>query len=53
MAQAVNGRSVIAKARVQTGAGPCGLCGGLSGTRPGFSRSATLFLCQLRFENVS
>jgi hypothetical protein len=36
MAQAVSRRSLTVEARVQCRVGPCGICGGQSGTATGF-----------------
>jgi hypothetical protein len=45
MAQAVNRRPLTAKARVRSRVGPCGICGGQSGTGTGFSPSTSVFPC--------
>jgi hypothetical protein len=46
MAQAVSPRPLTAEARVQSRVSPCGICGGRSGTRTGFSPSTSGFPCQ-------
>jgi hypothetical protein len=46
MAQAVSRRPLTAKARVRSWVGPCGICGGQSGTGTGFSPSTSVFPCQ-------
>jgi hypothetical protein len=42
MAQAVSRRPVTAESRVHHGVGPCGICGGQSGTGTGFSPSTSV-----------
>jgi hypothetical protein len=39
MAQAVSRRPLTAEARILSRVGPCGICGGQSGTGKGFSPS--------------
>jgi hypothetical protein len=46
MAQAVSRRPLTAKARVRARIGPCGVCGGQSGSGTGFSTSSSVFSCQ-------
>jgi hypothetical protein len=46
MAQAVSLRPLTAEARVRSRVGPCGICGGQSGTGTGFSSSTSVFPCQ-------
>jgi hypothetical protein len=46
MAQAVSRRPLTAEARVRSRVGPCGICGGQSGTGTGFSPSTLVFPCQ-------
>jgi hypothetical protein len=46
MAQAVSRRPLTAEARVRSRVGPCGFCGGQSGTGTGFSPSTSVFPCQ-------
>jgi hypothetical protein len=46
MAQTVSRRPPTAKARVRSWVSPCGICGGQSGTRTGFSPSSSVFPCQ-------
>jgi hypothetical protein len=46
MAQAVSRRPPTAEGRVRSWLGLCGICGGQSGTRTGFSPSASVFPCQ-------
>ena len=45
-AQAVSRRSLTAEARARSRVGPCGICGGRSGTGTGFSPSTSVFPCQ-------
>jgi hypothetical protein len=46
MSQAVSRRPLTAEARVRCRVGPCGICGGQSGTGTGFSLSTSDFPCQ-------
>jgi hypothetical protein len=46
MAQAVSRRPLTAEAQVQFRVGPCGICGGQSGTGTGFSPSTSVFPCK-------
>ena len=46
MAQAVSRRPLTAEARLRSRVGPCGICGGQSGTGTGFSTSTPVFPCQ-------
>jgi hypothetical protein len=46
MAQAVSRRPLTAEDRVRSQVGPCGICGGQSGTGIGFSPSTSVFPCQ-------
>jgi hypothetical protein len=46
MTQAVSRRPLPAEARVRSRVGPCGICGGQSGTETGFSPSTSVFPCQ-------
>jgi hypothetical protein len=46
MAQAVSRRTPIAEVLVQSRVGPCGICGGQSGTGTGFSPSTSFYPCQ-------
>jgi hypothetical protein len=46
MAQVVSRRPLTAEARVRARVNPCGICGGQSGTRAGFSPSSSVFSCQ-------
>jgi hypothetical protein len=46
MAQAVSRRSLTAEAWVRSRLSACGICGGQSGTRTGFSPSTSVFSCQ-------
>jgi hypothetical protein len=46
MAQAVSRRPPIAETRVRCRVSPCGICGGQSGPRTGFSPSNSVFPCQ-------
>jgi hypothetical protein len=46
MAQAVSRRPLTAETRVRSRVGPCGICGGQSGTGTGFSASTSAFPCQ-------
>jgi hypothetical protein len=46
MAQAVSRRPHAAEARVRSRVGPCGICGGQSGTGTGFPPSTPVFPCQ-------
>jgi hypothetical protein len=43
MAQAVSRRPLTAEARVRSRIGPCGICGGQSGTGTGYSPSTSVF----------
>jgi hypothetical protein len=43
MAQAVSRRPLAAETRVRSWVGPCGICGGQSGTGTGFSPSISVF----------
>jgi hypothetical protein len=45
MAQAVSRRPLTAEARFRSRVGPCGICGGQSGTGTGFSPSTSVFPC--------
>jgi hypothetical protein len=49
MAQAVSRRPLTAEARVRPQVGPCGICGGQSGTGTGFSPSTSVFPCQFHY----
>jgi hypothetical protein len=46
MAQAVSRRPPTAEARVLSRVGPCGICGGRSGTGTGFPPSTSVLPCQ-------
>jgi hypothetical protein len=46
MAEAVSRRPLTAEARVRSLVGSCGICGGQSGTRTGFSASTSVSPCQ-------
>jgi hypothetical protein len=46
MAQAVSRRPLTVEARVRSRVGPCGICGGQSGTGTGFSPITSVFPCQ-------
>jgi hypothetical protein len=46
MVQAVSRRPLTAEARVRSRVGPCGICGGQSGTGTGYSPSTSGFPCQ-------
>jgi hypothetical protein len=46
MAQAVSRRPLTAEDRVRSRVGPCGICGGQSGTGIGVSPSTSVFPCQ-------
>jgi hypothetical protein len=46
MAQAVSRQPVTAEAWVRSRFGPCGICGGQSGTGTGFSPSTSVLPCQ-------
>jgi hypothetical protein len=45
MAQAVSRQPLTAEARLRSRVGPCGICGGQSGSGTGFSRSTSVFPC--------
>jgi hypothetical protein len=46
MAQAVSRRPLTAEDRFRSRVGPCGICGGQSGTGTGFPPSTSVFPCQ-------
>jgi hypothetical protein len=46
MTHAVSRRSLTAGSQVRSPVSPCGICGGQSGTRTGFSPSTSVFPCQ-------
>jgi hypothetical protein len=46
MAQVVSRRPLTAEDRVRARVNPCGICGGQSGSRTGFSPSSSVFSCQ-------
>jgi hypothetical protein len=46
VAQAVRRRPLTAEARVRSRVGPCGICGGQSGTGTDFSEIISVFPCQ-------
>jgi hypothetical protein len=49
IAQAVSRRPLTAEVRVRAGVSLCGICGGQSGIRKGFSPSSLIFPCQYYF----
>jgi hypothetical protein len=53
MAQALSRRPLSTKTRARSQASPCGICGGQSGTRAGFSPSILVFPCQYHSTNNS
>jgi hypothetical protein len=53
MAQAVSHRPLNAEARVRSLVSPCGICGGQSGTRTGFSPSTSVFPYQFHSNGAS
>ena len=46
MAQAVSRRAPTAQARDRSQVGPCGICGGQTGTGTGFSPNTSVLFCQ-------
>jgi hypothetical protein len=53
MAHAISRRPLTAEARVRSRFGPCGICGGQSGTGKGFSPSTSVFPCQFHSTDAS
>ena len=52
MAQADSHRPYTEEARVRSRVGPCGICGGNSGTGTGLSPSTSVFPCQFNSTGV-
>jgi hypothetical protein len=46
MAQAISRRALTPETRVPSRIGPCGICGGQSGTGTSFSPITSVFPCQ-------